>query len=105
MSYQQLAMSRLRAVEHGRAVVVSATSGVSAVVLPDGTVTRSTGLFTAASLVERVPLRQATTLSDRLGVWTEYGLAGAALAGLLAGAVLRFRTRKSSEHEQTQAAE
>jgi apolipoprotein N-acyltransferase len=96
MSYQQLAMSRLRAVEHGRAVVVSATSGVSAIVRPDGTVARSTGLFTAASLVESVPLRRATTLSDRLGVWTEYGLVGAALAGVLAGLVLRFRTLRTS---------
>src|SRR5262249_54144783 len=39
MSYQQLAMSRVRAVEFGRAVVVSATTGVSAIVQPDGTVT------------------------------------------------------------------
>ena len=31
---QQLAMSRLRAIEHGRAVLVAATSGISAVVLP-----------------------------------------------------------------------
>ncbi len=36
MSHQQLAMSRLRAVEHGRAVVVAATSGISAIVAPDG---------------------------------------------------------------------
>jgi apolipoprotein N-acyltransferase len=104
MSYQQLAMSRLRAVEHGRAVVVSATSGVSAIVRPDGTVARSTSLFTAASLVDSVPLRTTTTLSDRLGVWTEYGLFGMALAGLLTGFVLRFRTRAGSEHERTQAA-
>jgi predicted amidohydrolase len=34
MTYQQLAMSRLRAVEHGRAVVVASTSGVSAIVQP-----------------------------------------------------------------------
>ncbi|HUR51498.1 MAG TPA: apolipoprotein N-acyltransferase, partial [Mycobacteriales bacterium] len=33
---QQLAMGRLRAVEHGRAVLVAATSGVSAVIAPDG---------------------------------------------------------------------
>jgi apolipoprotein N-acyltransferase len=103
MSYQQLAMSRLRAVEHGRAVVVSATSGVSAIVEPDGTVSSSTNLFTAASLVERVPLRTTTTLSDRLGAWTEYGLLGLALAGLLSGFVLRFRTRVGSEHERTHA--
>ena len=36
-SAQQLAMSRLRAVEFGRTVAVAATSGISAVVAPDGT--------------------------------------------------------------------
>ncbi|EHR61633.1 apolipoprotein N-acyltransferase [Saccharomonospora cyanea] len=89
MSYQQLAMSRVRAVEHGRAVVVAATSGVSAVVAPDGGVTRSTSLYTATSMVADVPLRQQTTLSDRLGAWTEYALVGAALAAVVAGFVLR----------------
>ncbi|MFI5606680.1 apolipoprotein N-acyltransferase [Amycolatopsis sp. NPDC051903] len=95
MSYQQLAMSRLRAVEHGRAVVVSATSGVSAIVAPDGTITGSTSLFTADALVERVPLRTQTTLSDRLGAWTEYGLLALAIAGVAGGFVLRFRTRRA----------
>jgi apolipoprotein N-acyltransferase len=95
MSVQQLAMSRLRAVEHGRAVVVSAVSGVSAIVAPDGTVTSSTGLFTADSLVGRVPLRTQTTLSDQLGAWTEYGLRALAIAGVAGGLVLRFRTRRA----------
>ena len=36
MTYQQLAMSRVRAVEHAPAVVVAATSGVSAIIGPDG---------------------------------------------------------------------
>ncbi|WP_223838673.1 apolipoprotein N-acyltransferase [Saccharopolyspora pogona] len=73
MSYQQLAMSRLRAVEHGRAVLVAATSGVSAVVQPDGTVTQQTELFTAQNLVADVPLRSTQTLATELGsapMWT-----------------------------------
>ncbi|MEV6232099.1 apolipoprotein N-acyltransferase [Saccharopolyspora shandongensis] len=73
MSYQQLAMSRLRAVEHGRAVLVAATSGVSAVVQPDGTVTQQTELFTAQNLIAEVPLRSTQTLATRLGsapMWT-----------------------------------
>ena len=97
MSYQQLAMSRLRAVEHGRAVVVPATSGVSAIVAPDGGVTRSTGLFTATSLVESVPLRQQTTLSDQLGAWTDTGVIGLAVAGVLAGGFVRLRTRRADD--------
>ncbi|WP_027927580.1 apolipoprotein N-acyltransferase [Amycolatopsis benzoatilytica] len=99
MSDQQLAMARLRAVEHGRAVVVSAISGVSAIVAPDGTITSSTGLFTADALVGRVPLRTQTTLSDRLGVWTEYGLLALAIAGVVGGFVLRFRTRGTTAGE------
>ncbi|TNC23498.1 apolipoprotein N-acyltransferase [Amycolatopsis alkalitolerans] len=99
MSYQQLAIARLRAVEHSRAVVVSATSGVSAIVEPDGTIMRSTSEFTAASLVGRVPLRDTTTLSDRLGAWTEYGLISVAVAAVLAGLVLRWRTRRAGAKE------
>lgn len=67
MTYQQLAMSRLRAVEHGRTVVVAATSGVSAIVAPDGTVLEQSPLFEPAALVAQVPLRTETTLASRLG--------------------------------------
>ncbi|MFD9890535.1 apolipoprotein N-acyltransferase [Amycolatopsis sp. NPDC059027] len=102
MSYQQLAMSRLRAVEHSRAVVVSAVSGVSAIIAPDGSVTSSTGLFTAESLVGRVPLRTQTTLSDRLGAWTEYGLLALAIAGVAGGFVLRFRVRGAQRARRAQ---
>nr|WP_245992798.1 apolipoprotein N-acyltransferase [Prauserella muralis] len=92
MTHQHLAMSRMRAVEHGRAVVVAATSGISAIVAPDGSVTQQTSTYTATSLVAQVPLRQQTTLSDRLGAWTGYVLVGAALAAVLTGLVLRRRT-------------
>lgn len=95
MSYQQLAMARLRAVEHSRAVVVSATSGVSALVAPDGSIMTSTSEFTAASLVGRMPLRDTTTLSDRFGAWTEYGQVGAAAAAALAGLVVSLRARRT----------
>lgn len=74
MTYQQLAMSRVRAVEHSRTVVVAATSGVSAVVAPDGTVTSRTALFDADHLVSTVGLRTDITLATRLGFTVEYVL-------------------------------
>jgi apolipoprotein N-acyltransferase len=46
-----------------------------------------------------VPLRDATTLSDRLGAWTEYGLVSAALAGVLTGLLQRWRTRRESAND------
>ncbi|WP_461145018.1 apolipoprotein N-acyltransferase [Salinifilum aidingensis] len=83
MSYQQLAMSQLRAVQHGRAVVVAATSGVSAIVEPDGTVAQRTGQFTADALVGEVPLRSSDTLATRLGAapaWIIAAVGAAAFA-------------------------
>lgn len=97
MTYQQLAMDRVRAVEHGRAVVVAATSGVSAIVRPDGSVAASTGLFTPAALVARVPLRATTTLSDRLGPAPEWAMTVVGLAALAAALVGRRRKRKQEE--------
>ena len=89
---QQLQMSRLRAVEHGRAVVVAATSGVSAVIDPAGHVRARTGVFTAATLVADVPLRDTQTVADRLGAWPERAVALAGLLCLLAAARRRPRT-------------
>lgn len=94
MTYQQLAMSRVRAVEHGRAVLVAATSGVSAVIRPDGSVERRTSLFTPDALVSEVPLRSATTLATRLGAAPEWALAAVGVAAVLAGATRRLRERR-----------
>ncbi|MFC0070407.1 apolipoprotein N-acyltransferase [Umezawaea endophytica] len=94
MTYQQLAMARLRAVEHGRAVVVAAISGVSAVVRPDGGVVRSTGMFTEDTLVATVPLRSDTTPATRWGALLEALFALAALGACGAGARLRPGDRR-----------
>ncbi|WP_093710086.1 apolipoprotein N-acyltransferase [Streptomyces sp. 2131.1] len=67
MTYQQLAMSRVRAVEHSRSVVVPVTSGVSAVIRPDGTVAQKTKMFTPDALVDEVPLRSSLTPATRMG--------------------------------------
>lgn len=71
MTYQQLAMSRLRAVEHDRTVVVAATSGVSAIIASDGHVMKRSELFDPATLTAEVPLNSHETLATRLGVFVE----------------------------------
>lgn len=98
-SYQQLGMVREQAVEHGRAAVVSATTGVSAVVAPDGTITAETGLFAATDLVAQVPLRNSITLADRLGPWSEWALVLIGLVGLalaVRSALIDHRDRQVS---------
>jgi apolipoprotein N-acyltransferase len=86
-TYQQLAMARLRAVEHARTVVQVATSGKSAIIDPSGrTVAESGALFTADTLLARVPLARQTTLATRTGAAAEWLLAGiGVLAALIAG--------------------
>ncbi|MFD0202396.1 MULTISPECIES: apolipoprotein N-acyltransferase [Saccharothrix] len=94
MTYQQLAMSRVRAVEHGKSVVVAATSGVSAIVAPDGAVTARTGMFTPDALVATVPLRGEATLATRLGAWPEWVMTALGLMAVaIALTVTRRRTR------------
>ncbi|GHE39758.1 apolipoprotein N-acyltransferase [Streptomyces cellulosae] len=93
MTYQQLAMSRLRAVEHSRTVLVPVTSGVSAVILPDGTVTQRTGQFVPAALVAEVPRRSSLTPATRLGPLPEAALAALATAALAAAAIRTARDR------------
>jgi len=68
-STQQLAMSQLRAVEHGRATIQISTVGVSGVISPDGQVSQRTELFTPAQLAAELPLRSTLTIADRLGDW------------------------------------
>ena len=94
-TYQQLAMSQLRAVEAGRTVVQVATTGLSAVIAPDGTVTdRSGPLFAPAILDDRVPVRTQLTLATRLGALPEFVLAGFAVAGLAVAAAISVRSRR-----------
>ena len=95
MTYQQLGMARLRAIEHGRAVVVAAISGVSAVVRPDGSVVRSTGMFTDDLMVDTVPLRTDVTFATRFGGAIHVLLTGLALVSCAAGLRSRQRARRA----------
>ena len=94
--YQQMAMSRLRAVETGRDVLVTATSGISAVVRADGTVAQQAPEKVARTLVAEVPLRDRQTLATRLGWWPEWLLAAAGLAAAAVSSVSAARRRRGS---------
>ncbi|MBB3084289.1 apolipoprotein N-acyltransferase [Geodermatophilus sabuli] len=98
-SEQQLAASRLRAVEFGRTVVVAATSGISAIVAPDGSLAARSELFEPAVFVEDVAQRDSTTLAERLGAapeWTLTALGAGAVLAVAVPALARRRTRRSA---------
>jgi apolipoprotein N-acyltransferase len=84
-SAQQLAISRVRAMEFGRSVVHVSTVGQSALISPDGTANEVTSLFTQALVQGALPLRDATTVATRLGESPEW----AAAAGLVLLVLLR----------------
>jgi len=95
---QQLAMSQLRAVEHGRSVVVAATSGISAVIAPDGRVLAKTGELTPAIIDRSVVLRSSLTIADHLGATPEWVVGILGMLSIVAGVVVN-RSRRGSRKE------
>lgn len=93
-STQQLALSRLRAIEFGRATVQISTVGVSAVISPSGHVLQRSGLFTAEQLLAEVPLRTSMTPAAHVGPWLSWLFCGAAAVFLLAGLAGASRVRR-----------
>ncbi len=88
---QQLAMVRLRAVEHGRDSLMASTVGISAFVGTDGKVYDATDFNTAAVIVRELHIGESTTLATRAGAWPEFALASLAVLLLLAAGWIRRR--------------
>jgi apolipoprotein N-acyltransferase len=91
---QQLAISRLQAIAAGRTTLVAATSGISAVIAPDGSLPWRTEQFVADATVAEVPLRTGLTPAVRLGTWVEVG---ALLLLAVLVAVVRRRPQSSTK--------
>jgi apolipoprotein N-acyltransferase len=98
MTEQQLAMARLRAVEHGRWTFVAALAGVSAVVDPSGDVTQRIELFDQDVMMADVELSDARTVATVIGEWPEWLLTALAVAGL---AVVVARARAGASRQRT----
>lgn len=89
LTLQQLAMSRIRAMEHGRATVQVSTVGVSALIDPAGVVLARTEHWTADRLAAALPLRTQLTPATRFGdaiTWTFRGLGLVVVVAGMAGA-------------------
>jgi len=93
-STQQLAMARLRAIEHGRATVQISTVGVSAVIAPNGAVSKRTDLFTPAQLVASLPLRTSMTPATTIGDWLAWAVESLAVVIVVSGVVGAARVRR-----------
>jgi len=92
-STQQLAMSRLRAVETGRATFQISTVGVSAVISPTGRVVDRAELFTRDAGIATVPLRSTLTPASRWGGPMALGLELLAVLMALGAVFTRYGQR------------
>jgi apolipoprotein N-acyltransferase len=88
---QQVATSRMRAIESGRWVAQVAPTGFSAIISPGGTVEQRTSVSEQAVVHGTVELRTGTTLYTRLGLLPAWVVA---LAGLALGWAVAWRARR-----------
>lgn len=109
MSEQQLAFARARAVEHDRYVIVAGTTGISAVIAPDGSEVARTAFFTPAYLDASIRLKTSQTPATRWGPLLQWVLVGAAVAVVFAailhnGWFIRPFRRRRRERDVTSMA-
>ncbi|MFY1631936.1 apolipoprotein N-acyltransferase [Solwaraspora sp. WMMB335] len=90
---QQLAMVRVRAVEHGRDALMASTVGISAFVDQNGRVSQPTQFNTAAVVVREMDAETTRTLATQLGIWPEMVLVG--FAGAVVAVALWLRRRRA----------
>ena len=106
MSEQQLAFGRLRAVEHDRYVVVAGTTGISAIIAPDGRELAHTAFFEPAYLDMQVRLKTQLTLATRWGPVVQGLLVALGVAAVIAailhnGRFVRRLGRRSNDKGAT----
>ncbi|GAA1209581.1 apolipoprotein N-acyltransferase [Rhodoglobus aureus] len=91
-SAQQLATARIRALELGRSVVNISTVGLSAIIAPDGTTITELPWYTAAAMIEDVPLSSTITPAVVWGRELEWLVSAIGLGALIV-AVLAARRK------------
>jgi apolipoprotein N-acyltransferase len=94
-SLQQLAMARIDAISTDRAVAVASTTGLSAIIAPDGSIMTQSKTWQRAILDARVPLKSGLTPAMHAGGWPERGFVALTLLSLAwaIGTGLRRRRR------------
>lgn len=92
---QQVQIERMRAAETGRTVLVAATSGVSAEILPDRRITQSIAEGDVGWFVSDVALVDRPTWATVIGAPLEWVLCSFVLVALIVGEVVRRRHRQS----------
>ncbi|MDP9805464.1 apolipoprotein N-acyltransferase [Trueperella bonasi] len=93
LSEQQFAMSRFRAIEHGRTVIQVSSSGISGVVNSHGKVLYETELFTQDARVVKVGLHDSLTIASRSAGGREFSIYILGAVSAMVAGVTAFLTR------------
>ena len=102
---QQFAITRLRAIEAGKWLVVASTNGRSGIIAPDGTVVETTERRTTASMVAEVELLPGVSPGIRLTPWVTRGVVALTLLGLLLALVPAILARAATRRSRRVAPE
>lgn len=94
---QQVASSRMRAIESGRWVLQAAPTGFTAIIGPDGTVHQRSAVSEQTVLQGTVVRRSGTTLYTRHGLLAAWVVA---LASLALGWAIALRSRRSDRQRK-----
>jgi apolipoprotein N-acyltransferase len=97
---QQLAMVRLRAVEHGRESLMVSTVGISGFIDVDGQIYGETGFFTQDVQVRTLALTRARTPATVVGAWPELVLVACFGVAAVGAAVIALRRRATWSVEE-----
>ncbi len=92
-AHQQLAMVRLRSIEHGRDGLMASTVGVSAFTDHTGAVSQATEFNTAAVIQTELTLSERSTPATGAGILPEMVLTAAFATALAAAAAAALRAR------------
>jgi apolipoprotein N-acyltransferase len=92
---QQIASSRLRAIETGRWTLQSAPTGFSAILTPEGRVTQRLGISRQGVLTQTITQRKGQTWATEVGPWPALLASVAAVAAAWAITLRRRRARRS----------
>ncbi|WP_051215418.1 apolipoprotein N-acyltransferase [Granulicoccus phenolivorans] len=93
---QQFAITRVRAMEARREIVVSTTTSISGYIDRNGQVVQQTPDMVAFSNTYQVPLRTALTPATRIGGWLDAALFAIGLGSVVAALLVSRRRRKSA---------
>jgi len=93
---QQFAITRLRALEAGKWLVVASTNGLTGIIDPDGEVVETVERRTTASVVAEVGLHRGASPGIVLTPWVTRGVQLATVLGLLLVLLARVRSRRGA---------